>query len=344
MSVPLLFLTPSDIRHPDADFSDFLLHELFKRVADEFSVTCLTPAFFGGRDVESLDGVTYIRRGTPLTFAFHVLQYLRHRPVSLILLKDVSFIELVLKRHFVPRVRILLTMPKPYFSWSPSDPCVVFHPSFLTALTSQGHNRLTRLPEGLDLLSPDSTWHEKEGRPTFVYVSRPSQPEELFDVCQAFIACKQEFQDVQLWIIGTCPTRFDTSVPEEMHSSIQYLGELEPATRRLHISRATALLVPSHQDNWGMAVYEAARVGTPAIVYDVPGLCDTVQYGMTGYLTKINHSGGLATEMRSCIVDDTTYQMLRYAAHQFATTKQLHDLEPAFREWLRINIRSSTVE
>ena len=338
MRKSLLFLTSSDIQHPNADFSDHLLHELFKRITDEYSVTCLTPAFFGGRDIESIDGVTYIRRGSALTFSWHALHYIKSHPIALILLFNVPFLEFMCRRSTIPFARFLGNMPTCQAKSTFSDPCLVFHPSVLMTLTKQGYHQVVRLPEGLDLLSTESTWLEKEKRPTFVYVSRPSQPKELFDACQAFIAVYQEFPEVQLWIIGHCPTRFDSSIPETMRAYLHYLGDMEPAARNRYISRATALLVPSREDNWGMIVYEAARVGTPAIVYETPGLCDAVQYGMTGYLAKINHPGGLAAEMRSCLLDQTTYQMLRYAAHQFSTTKHHHDLEPHFREWLRTQL------
>lgn len=344
MRKSLLFLTSSDIQHPDADFSHHLLHELFKRITDEYNVTCLAPAFFGGRDIESIDGVTYIRRGNALSFSWHALHYIQSHPLALILLSNVPLLEFMCRHSTIPSARILVNMPTCQAKSSFSDPCLVFHPSVLMTLTKQGYHQAVHLLEGVDLLSPESTWLEKEKRPTFVYVSRPSQPKELFDVCQAFIASKQEFQAVQLWIIGHCPIRFDASIPAAIQQSIHYLGDIEPVERNRHISRATALLVPSHEDNWGMIVYEAARVGTPAIVYDTPGLCDAVQYGMTGYLAKANHPGALAAEMRSCMLDETTYHMLRYAAQQFSTTKHLHDLEPTFRDWLRTNTSDVTAD
>lgn len=337
MRKSLLFLTSSDVQNPDADFSDYLLHELFKRMTDEYDVTCLTPAFFGGRDVESIGGVTYIRRGTSGSFLWHVFCQIRSRPEAFVFLANLPFLEYLFQWGTVPHARFLTRSSK-YPMASPSQTSFVFHPSVLTAESAQTDQPFVLLPEGLDLLSPESARLEKEKRPTFVYVSRPSQPKELFDACQAFIAVRQEFPKVQLWIIGHCPTRFDSSIPETMRPHLHYLGDMEPAARNRYISRATALLVPSREDNWGMIVYEAARVGTPAIVYETPGLCDAVQYGMTGYLAKINHPGGLAAEMRSCLLDQTTYQMLRYAAHQFSTTKHHHDLEPHFREWLRTQL------
>ena len=50
---------------------------------------------------------------------------------------------------------------------------------------------------------------------------------------------------------------------------------IDPAAR-------TALLMASVREGWGLVVTEAGACGTPAIVYDVPGLRDAVRDGETG--------------------------------------------------------------
>ena len=42
----------------------------------------------------------------------------------------------------------------------------------------------------------------------------------------------------------------------------------------------------SYREGWGLVVTEAAAKGTPAVVYDVPGLRDAVQDSVTGTVVE----------------------------------------------------------
>lgn len=57
--------------------------------------------------------------------------------------------------------------------------------------------------------------------------------------------------------------------------------------RRAELLRACSLLwMTSVREGWGLVVTEAARHGTPAVVYDVPGLRDAVIDGATGRVVE----------------------------------------------------------
>lgn len=47
-----------------------------------------------------------------------------------------------------------------------------------------------------------------------------------------------------------------------------------------------AAAAPSAVEGWGLVVTEAAARGTPAIGFDVPGLRDSVEDGVTGLLAR----------------------------------------------------------
>jgi glycosyltransferase involved in cell wall biosynthesis len=50
------------------------------------------------------------------------------------------------------------------------------------------------------------------------------------------------------------------------------------------MAQAHALLLTSVREGWGLVVTEANACGTPAIVYDVPGLRDSVRHELTGLI------------------------------------------------------------
>ena len=73
------------------------------------------------------------------------------------------------------------------------------------------------------------------------------------------------------------------------------------------MSKAHALLVASLGEGWGLTVTEANAMGTPAIVYDVKGLRDSVRHSQTGLIAAENTPKGLAEAMH-CFLSEPELQ------------------------------------
>jgi glycosyltransferase involved in cell wall biosynthesis len=84
-----------------------------------------------------------------------------------------------------------------------------------------------------------------------------------------------------------------------------------PETEKRRLLEAADLLVASSvREGWGLTTTEAARLGTPAVVYDVPGFRDSVMHERTGLLTTPNpHS--LADAVVRVLSDPPLYESLR---------------------------------
>jgi len=63
---------------------------------------------------------------------------------------------------------------------------------------------------------------------------------------------------------------------------VVFHGRVTEERRRDLLRRASVLWMTSVREGWGLAVSEAAAHGTPAVVYDVPGLRESVNHGSTG--------------------------------------------------------------
>jgi glycosyltransferase involved in cell wall biosynthesis len=64
------------------------------------------------------------------------------------------------------------------------------------------------------------------------------------------------------------------------------MGRVTNEARTRVLRTASCLWMTSVREGWGLAVTEAARHGTPAVVYAVPGLVDSVSDGKTGYVVE----------------------------------------------------------
>ena len=71
---------------------------------------------------------------------------------------------------------------------------------------------------------------------------------------------------------------------EALGDRIVFKGFVSAAERSAILRAVSCLWVTSVREGWGLVVTEAARHGTPAVAYRVPGLVDSIEDGITGML------------------------------------------------------------
>lgn len=67
---------------------------------------------------------------------------------------------------------------------------------------------------------------------------------------------------------------------------VTFAGRVTEAEKHRLLCAAWVLLHPSLVEGWGLVVTEAAARYTPAIGFDVPGLRDSIEDGVTGVLAR----------------------------------------------------------
>ncbi|MBO1336847.1 glycosyltransferase family 4 protein [Streptomyces sp. VRA16 Mangrove soil] len=65
---------------------------------------------------------------------------------------------------------------------------------------------------------------------------------------------------------------------------VEFTGHVSEAVKHRLLCEAWLLLHPSAVEGWGLVITEAAARGTPAVGFDVPGVRDSVEDGVTGLL------------------------------------------------------------
>ncbi|MFI6942915.1 glycosyltransferase family 4 protein [Streptomyces sp. NPDC050418] len=88
----------------------------------------------------------------------------------------------------------------------------------------------------------------------------------------------------RLVIVGDGPER--ERLEQLAGPGVQFTGRISEAEKHRLLCASWLLLHPSAVEGWGLVVTEAATRGTPAIGFDVPGLRDSVEDGVTGILAR----------------------------------------------------------
>ncbi|MCC3650381.1 MULTISPECIES: glycosyltransferase family 4 protein [Streptomyces] len=88
----------------------------------------------------------------------------------------------------------------------------------------------------------------------------------------------------RLVIVGDGPER--ERLEAMAGPAVTFAGRVSEAEKHRLMCEAWLLLHPSLVEGWGLVVTEAAARATPAIGFDIPGLCDSVEDGETGVLAR----------------------------------------------------------
>lgn len=142
---------------------------------------------------------------------------------------------------------------------------------------------------------------KKEKDKTFIFVSRVVRMKGVEEVIKAFAFISKEDKNAKLWIVGKGQEQYIKKLikmTEEygIAKNVLFFGAVTNAEKLSRMSKAHILLHASVKEGWGLVVVEAASRGTPSVVYDVPGLRDSVRDGKTGLIVKTNSPLEMAKE------------------------------------------------
>jgi len=177
------------------------------------------------------------------------------------------------------------------------------------------------IPAGLEPITlPRLT---KESRPTFAFVGRLSPSKRVDDVIKAFSLFRARSSG-QLWIAGNGAPKYvryllNLSNRLGVAQDVHFLGRISNEDKHSLMARAHALVLASAREGWGLVVTEANACGTPAVVYDVPGLRDSVRHGETGIVVEPCPTA-LADGMHRLCVDKREYAGLATRARAWSST------------------------
>jgi glycosyltransferase involved in cell wall biosynthesis len=181
---------------------------------------------------------------------------------------------------------------------------------------------ITLVPIGIEPVPAPAV--ERAVIPTFIYVGRLAPSKRVDDLLEAFGLFCAAGGPAHFWLVGDGDPaylrRLRTIASRlGIDGAVEFCGRLDAQAKHRRMAQAHALLMASVREGWGLVVTEAAACGTPALVYDVPGLRDAVRDEETGLVVP-PHPASLAGAMRRVIDDPALRDRLASAAQAWSQT------------------------
>lgn len=144
---------------------------------------------------------------------------------------------------------------------------------------------ITVVPIGIEEVV--ATHEAKADTPTFLYVGRLAPSKRIEHMLHALKQFRAVTGNGVLWLIGSGSDGYQRKLANlagrlGIEGSVILWGRLSAGDKYRLMAQAHCLLMTSVREGWGLVVTEANACGTPAIVYDVPGLRDSVRNEATG--------------------------------------------------------------
>ena len=351
----ILIVNWRDPRNPEAGGAEVHLHEVARRLAaDGFPVVQYAHAFPGAPAEETVDGVRVIRRGGGLTFNFTVWRNLRrwcaeHR--ADVVLDDSNKIAffapwtcdrpVVLQLHHLfgraifretawPLGLYVLFFEK-IMPWCYRGTTVLTgSASSRRELLDKGFRNVGIAPEGVDPARYVLDAAPARDPNLLLYVGRVKRYKGLDTLLRALALLRTRRPAVRLAIAGSgddVPRLRALAETLGIAGAVDFAGFVSERRKVELYHEAAVVLNSSRKEGWGLTSIEGNACGAPVVATDVPGLCDSVRDGETGFLVPFGDAAAFAAATERLLDDPELWKTMSENGRRWAAA---HTWVPAY--------------
>lgn len=330
----LLVINWQDRLNPQAGGAEAHLHEVFGRLARRgHAVTLLVSGWPGAPPREAVDDMDVHRVGGRYTFSVAAPRYyrraLRSRAYDVVV-EDLNKVPLFtpywIRRRLVLLVHHLFgrtafeeaafplalataLLERPLGRVYRDVPVEAVSRSTAEDLARRGlaRDRIEVIPNGVDVefYRPDPDVPRFEA-PTLLYLGRLKRYKRVDLLIRAVARLRERGLGVRAVIAGRGDQESalrDLVARLGLEAAIEMPGYVTDEEKRRLFRKAWVHVLTSPKEGWGITNLEAAACGTPTVASDSPGLRDSVDDGVTGFLVPHGDVAALADRLERLVRD-----------------------------------------
>ena len=343
----IVILNWRDITHPRAGGAERVTHEIARRwVAWGHQVTLFCASYQGASPEDVLDGVRVVRRGRQQTVHWEAYRHYRthfqgHCDIIIEEVNTLPFFTPLYARE--PVLMYSNQLAREVWRYEAPFPLStlgymaepiylqVYRRTPVMTISQSTQNDLRGLglpgpyfvlPMSIDATPPEALppLATKERHWTLVFVGRVVPSKRVDHIVRALgLVHRSGLAQARLWIVGSWDEPYRRALDRliadlGLEGHVTLFGHVDAALKEQLMARAHVFVMTSVREGWGLVVTEANALGTPAAVYNVPGLRDSTRDGQTGLVCRRNTPSTLAHAILSLHAQPLLYARLREQA------------------------------
>ena len=359
----ILALNWNDLRNPYGGGAEVHLEELLRRlVSYGHDVTLFCSGWTDCVAEERIEGVHIIRRGNRFNFnlvaPWHLRSLVKRQQFDL-LIEDINKIPFYTPAYL--NLKTLVVIPhlfattvfqeinfvlgtyiylfeRPLVSVYRGRHFNVISESTADDMVARGVPRkdLSVIHCGIDrkTYSYDGSVQKYE-RPTVLYLGRIKKYKSIQHLVLAFKQVQDRLGNARLMIVGAgdyLPQLKQLAAAIGVEKDVEFPGYVSLAEKVERMRRSHVSVLPSLKEGWGLTNIEANSVGTAVVAANSPGLRDSVQDGVTGFLYEHGNVDELANKLLLILEDRSLREKLERGGMAWAEKFNWDDAARKFEQ------------
>ncbi len=202
-----------------------------------------------------------------------------------------------------------------------NTPTMTGSPSARAELLGLGLRDVVDVGEGVDLAGYGPAAEGERDPDLLLYLGRIKKYKGLDVLLRTVAALVPRHPRVRLEVAGSGDDvpRLQTVARElGIGERVTFLGRVTEEEKISLYRRSSVALNSSLKEGWGLTSIEANGCGTPVVASDVPGLCDSVRDGQTGFLVPFGDEKAMAERVGRILSDSDLAARMRQACLAWA--------------------------
>ncbi|OHD54320.1 MAG: hypothetical protein A2Y33_01330 [Spirochaetes bacterium GWF1_51_8] len=340
----ILWLSRRDIKHPAAGGAEGYCNIVISGLAAKgYELTLFCASFPGASAEDTIDGYRVVRKGGAFSVFRHGNVYAReHRHEYDAIVDEINTIPFFTHKfkdtrrktfvliHQLAREIWFYQMPFPLSLAGYIAEPFLLRPyrkinavvtvsdstrASLRELGLKGDIFIVREPLILPLIPRKDTM-EKYPALNLAYLGRIMPSKRVEEIVKTMAVLVKTEPSARLIVMGGGEKAYTArlkklAVKLGVSGQIDFTGYITDYQKSTHLRLSHFLMMTSTREGWGMVVNEANARGTPAVVYDAPGLRDSVKDGVNGILCRTNTPEEAARRILEFYRDPKAYRALQ---------------------------------
>lgn len=360
----IVWFSWKDINNPNAGGAELVTHEILSRLAKNNNVTLLTSIYSDAKTDEFMSNYRIIRLGDKWSVYSKTKKYFDKYLTQKtdLVIEEINTIPFFVKttkntkkflffhqlcreiwfyQMWFPLNLIGYLIEPIYLYMLSKNEVITISKSTKNDLLKYGFNEqnIDIVSEGIDINPIENIYTiEKNPNPTILSLGNIRAMKRTLDQIEAFEIAKKDIKNLKLIIAGKSEGNYGKKVLNYIRKSrykndIKYLGRISKNDKIKLMQKCQIILVTSVKEGWGLIVTEANSQGTPAIVYNIDGLRDSVKDNITGLICNNNNPECLANGINELLTNKTKYH--KFQTNALAWSKKIN-FQNSYQDFIKI--------